>query len=263
MPTLKEWMLDLSAVFSIFGIPLSGGCSYWADSFVPKKYNKAKVAVKPIGSLLVSSTPHYFINDPCIMDSFYNEAMTKRFHFSRGRLVNYGPSSTDPYCLNTVNNRHFKRQPNVVMPSTFVSGGVDMIAVVPLALQPVKVVYNVLVYDVLSELWCLSKNPSGLNPILSFSPVSLDYKKEVVDRMKKKNIILEVSSLFLLSGVVLSSEREDRFLLARSERVLHGFTVMSDLSVLKLPINIESDALSLLRASLVGGGSSHYFIDVF
>jgi len=72
-----------------------------------------------------------------------------------------------------------------------------------------------------------------------------------------------VSSLFLLSGVVLSSEREDRFLLARSERVLHGFTVMSDLSVLKLPINIESDALSLLRASLVGGGSSHYFIDVF
>jgi len=186
MPTLKEWMLDLSAVFSIFGTPLSGGCSYWADSFVPKKYNKAKVAVKPIGSLLVSSTPHYFINDPCIMDSFYNEAMTKRFHFSRGRLVNYGPSSTDPYCLNTVNNRHFKRQPNVVMPSTFVSGGVDMIAVVPLALQPVKVVYNVLVYDVLSELWCLSKNPSGLNPILSFSPVSLDYKKEVVDRMKKK-----------------------------------------------------------------------------
>lgn len=72
-----------------------------------------------------------------------------------------------------------------------------------------------------------------------------------------------MSSLFLLSGVVLSSEREDRFLLARSERVLHGFTVMSDLSVLKLPINIESDALSLLRASLVGGGSSHYFIDVF
>jgi len=72
-----------------------------------------------------------------------------------------------------------------------------------------------------------------------------------------------VSSLFLLSGVVFSSEREDRFLLARSERVLHGFTVMSDLSVLKLPIDIESDALSLLRSSLVGGGSSHYFIDVF
>jgi len=69
--------------------------------------------------------------------------------------------------------------------------------------------------------------------------------------------------LFLLSGVVLSSDREDRFLLARSERVLHGFSVMADLSVLKLPVDIESDALSLLRASLIGSGSSHYFIDAF
>lgn len=72
-----------------------------------------------------------------------------------------------------------------------------------------------------------------------------------------------MSSLFLLSGVVLSFDREDRFLLARSERVLHGFTVMVDLTVLKLPVEVESDALSLLRASFVGGGSSHYFIDVF
>jgi len=185
LPTLKEWILDLSAVFGVFGVPLRAGCSFWADSFTPKK-NKMKVSIKPVGSLLVSTTPHYFMSDPILFDFLYNDALTRRFHFFRGRLVNYGPPSNDPYCLNTANNRFFKRQPHVVMPSTFVSGGVDMVAVKPLSPSPVKVVYNILVYDVLSELWCLSKNPSGLIPILSFSPVSLDYKKEVVDRLKKK-----------------------------------------------------------------------------